>query len=248
MLTLGDNTNAPIKVLTRQVLLCCGEDPDELVQVMSHDVGCRLVNLHSYRCYRFWRCTQAVDNSHEITLVWSGIGTGCVEPLLYEMLSDKTLISELILIGTAGKIGSTSETHSPTAHSITAAYMGPTALSALSDCTTLRPTLDVRAKPATIFSTDLYYMWNSSTIDQWPRSLKYRDAWRDSTLVDMEVAQVYWLCSHLGSGAVRYAAIKGAANMVGDVGVQVGNSRSVLASCAQVALETFQAVANSGLR
>ena len=81
--------------------------------------------------------------------------------------------------------------------------------------------------------------------DQWPRSFEYQDAWREATLVDMEVAQFYWLCHRFGDGAVRYAAIKGAANMLGVAGMQVGNSRAVLTSCARSALETFQTVAEN---
>jgi hypothetical protein len=240
MQTIGDNTNAPMEVLAKQVLICAGEDPDELVQSLRADLGCHLTELHRYRCYRFWKCAPKWNMQHELTLVWTGIGTGCIEPLLHEMLHGKTLVSDVILIGTAGQIdGLRGQGDSDHAFVIVEAHMGPTALSALGEYACLRPTLKVDAPSATIFSTDLYYLWSTRAFAEWPNTVRFHEAWAKSTLVDMETAQFYWLCRRLGKDRVRYAAIKGAANQLGVHGQQIKNSRPVLRACASTALQAL---------
>jgi hypothetical protein len=73
------NTAVKNEVLQENLLLCCGEDTTELLLALP-EVGPPLL-YHVYRCYRFWR----FDG---FTLVWTGIGTGCLEPLMFELFAN----------------------------------------------------------------------------------------------------------------------------------------------------------------
>src|SRR5687767_8943729 len=90
------NSGVSDEMLHENVILCCGEDFTELIQCFSESsLGIR----HEYRCYRFLRF-------ENFTLIWTGIGTGCLEPLLFEIF-DVPIIKKIVLVGTAGAFQST---------------------------------------------------------------------------------------------------------------------------------------------
>ena len=69
MNVLGPNTNASLELLQPHCILCCGEDVSHFLHLLP-----TIQMYHEYRGYRFWRLPG-------FTLVLSGMGTGCVEPL-----------------------------------------------------------------------------------------------------------------------------------------------------------------------
>lgn len=239
--SLGDNTQAPPDVLARQVILCAGEDQEELLRALAlHPVNVQ--STHAYRCYHFWRCTSRFESRRSFVLIWTGIGTGCIEPLLREILFDGSPVEQIVLVGTAGQLRDfNSQSLTVTPVLMSPAYVGPSALSALGERGPLTPTLAVEARLGTVFSTDLYYLWNQRTIPEWDESYTstFAEAWRKAQYVDMEVAQFYWLCRRFGGELVRYAAIKGAANELGVAGQQSANSLAVLNACIALTLRVF---------
>ena len=93
MNVLGPNTNASLELLQPHCILCCGEDVSHFLQLLP-----TIQMYHEYRGYRFWRLPG-------FTLVLSGMGTGCLEPLMWELTRPK-VIRQVMLIGTAGKMAS----------------------------------------------------------------------------------------------------------------------------------------------
>lgn len=203
------------------MVLCCGEDPVEFRAAAKAVFGTMRL-LHAYRCYAFLR-------RGPVSLVWTGIGTGCVEPLLCEIL-DEPQIERMILVGTAGavsrraKLGMASQVREAR---IACAGISPKREKLL-------PNWDV-TKGATIVSTDNYYGF---TLKQaWPTPVLWandkrlaRDVpkflkWAD--LVDMETGQFYHLCRALRP-ELKFVSIKGAANPLSDFAQQPLHSESVL--------------------
>jgi len=72
------NTNVENSLLSERMVICCGEDAAELLQALRTEFPRQETAYHEYRCYRFWKFA-------EFTLIWTGIGTGCLEPLLFEL-------------------------------------------------------------------------------------------------------------------------------------------------------------------
>jgi hypothetical protein len=242
------NCNVDDSYLIENVLLCAGEDPDELISVVERVAGQRPFRTYSYRCYRFWQFDR-------FTLIWTGIGTGCLEPLLYEIVAQSDSIKTLILIGTAGWLAAgdsdgveayEAQDGSPTAYLLNEAYLGRTALSSLgsfhlkhgpssahrrswSDGTRCVPRFPSQVEDlATILSTDFYY-----DLDWVREKAEYHGA----DLIDMEVAQFYCLCELFAKNKdLNYVAIKGAANSPGNGSQQLLNSRAVLDACTRRAL------------
>ncbi|MFM7070695.1 MAG: hypothetical protein ACKO38_02740 [Planctomycetota bacterium] len=242
------NSNVDDSYLVENVLLCAGEDPDELISVVERVAGQRPFRTYSYRCYRFWQFDR-------FTLIWTGIGTGCLEPLLYEIVAQSDSIKTLILIGTAGWLAADDSggaeacetpNRKPIAYLLHEAYLGRTALSSLgnfhrkhgpssahrhtwSDGTRCVPRFPSQVEDlATILSTDLYYDRH------WVRE---KAEYHGADLIDMEVAQFYCLCEIFAKNKdLNYVAIKGAANSLGNGSQQLLNSRAVLDACTRRAL------------
>ena len=241
------NTAVDDALLHQNLLLCCGEDPTELLLSLPEVVE-RPLFYHEYRCYRFWRFAR-------FTLAWTGIGTGCLEPLMYELLVNAansrankptTEIRRIILVGTAGAFRA-SEVRLGQVYLLNEAFLGASAISVpdheltSAQAKPLQPHLELpcpqpldKISPASIISTDYYYGFskraNSSVLRQTdPRLGSVVDyAWGRVDMVDMETAQFYYLCKSLGPPALRYAALKGPADYVeggnsGNVPVLVGS-------------------------
>jgi hypothetical protein len=233
MAILGPNTAAHTDFLAPAAIVCAGEDPSELQR--TFDAGD--ADVFEYRCYRFWRFVQT-------TVIWTGMGTGCLEPLLWEILSPG-VIKKLLLVGSAGRLPN-SRAPIGEARIITEAYAGGTSLDAESADQPIRPRFALPAKcpPTSIVSTDFYYGFTGRTLTgKYPAagaalraSVEKHLSTRD--LVDMETAQFYHFCDRFDrTGRLQYLAIKGAANPIDWQMAQLGESAPLLSKCFRRAWE-----------
>jgi hypothetical protein len=245
------NTRVDDSLLREKLVLCCGEDPTELMLALPSKEAPHA--YHEYRCYRFW-CFES------FTLAWSGIGTGCLEPLLYEILvvQPNPPIREIVLVGTAGALPPEGSVVHGQAYLIDKAYLGGSALTI--------PEHDLRLPPAgksiqpltyrlgkgsmglvkevetrSVVSSDYYYGFSMD-----PRSQKLRDrdehlrqavesAWNNVQMADMETAQFYYFCDTMKSVSLSYAAVRGPSNAVGKFHEQSSFSLHVLRSSLKIA-------------
>ncbi len=218
------NTQLPFNSLSADLILCCGEDLLELKRAVQTVFG-RPRPLHSYRCYSFFKVDQT-------SFVWTGIGTGCIEPLLCEILNEPAL-RRLILVGTAGSVSKHAKLGSATP--IRAARIACAGISPKRSVLKSNWPLANGTHTQTIVSTDYYYgftlkkawptpkLWEADT--RLAKSVS--KALEKSDLVDMETGQFYHLCRTLRPD-LQYLAIKGAANPLTDFSQQVLHSESVL--------------------
>src|SRR5262249_50031092 len=196
---------------------------------------------HRYRCYAFF-------DFDDFTLIWTGIGTGCLEPLLFEILRedlDGSRVSRIVLIGTAGLLPEAT-LELGRAHLINEAYAASTALDEARLRMPLRPSFLAPAgtPTAACVSSDFYYGFTPSVLHGSYAAATagltsaYRaHAGRDA-MIDMEVAQFYFLCEAIaGARGLRYAAIKAATNSVLDVAQQTATAPDALAARAAAALD-----------
>ena len=232
---LGPNTNASVELLQPRCIVCCGEDAGDLLHLLP-----TIQMYHEYRSYRFWRLPG-------FTLVLSGMGTGCVEPLIWEMTRPK-VVRELVLIGTAGKMpGAAAPLGEP--HVIDRAYLAGTGLDGENLVEPLLPRWD---KPlgsipsASSVSTDFFYGFAPRILTGgYPlaggrlRAL-YEKYSNTVDLIDMEVGPFYAFCAAFGDESLRYIAIKGPSNVLGADEQQIAETPAVLKRCwetARVVLE-----------
>jgi hypothetical protein len=246
------NTRVDNSLLHEKLILCCGEDPTELMLALPSAEAPHA--SHEYRCFRFWRF-------ESFTLAWSGIGTGCLEPLLYETLviEPNPAIREIVLVGTAGVLPPQRSVVHGRAYLIDEAYLGGSALTIPEhDLRLLRAGESIRPltprlgtmdridvieglETGSVVSSDYYYGFSED-----PRSDVLRDrdehlreavesAWNKLHMVDMETAQFYYLCDSMGSDRLSYAAVRGPANTVGKFHEQASFSLQVLRSSLEVA-------------
>ena len=225
------NTGVEDIFLSREVILCCGEDWNELLLALGSVTAEPMLLEHEYRVYR-------VGLFKKFSLIWSGMGTGCLEPLLYE-ISDIRHIRNIILIGTAGA-PSSERVELGEIYAIEKAYLGGTAIQLPGAPFPLSPRFpeDAIAQAhllrASIASTDYYYGFSKSHDTQKLRmadpSLEEAvDSLHDRVaLIDMETAQFYYFCSVFFPEHLRYIALKGAANLLADPAQQTTNSLGLL--------------------
>lgn len=235
MTKIGPNTQFDDNLLADDVILSCGEDPSELLHCLREVTNLPAPDTHSYRLFGGARFPA-------FSLLWSGIGTGCLEPLLWEVLSAGR-VRRLVLIGTAGRLRE-SDLDIGIAYVVARAYLAGTALDEERIQQPLRPrfALPQEIRTATTVSTDYYYGFSDGCpwegypaitrrITEGLRSIPER-----VDLVDMEVGQFYYLCRAFDrTGRLSYVAVKGPANPVTDVQAQVANSADVLADSLRVA-------------
>jgi hypothetical protein len=218
------NTLLPFDSISGDLVLCCGEDLKELQQAVQSTFG-RPRPLHAYRCYNFF----TVRNTN---FVWTGIGTGCIEPLLGEILNEPNL-RRLILVGTAGSVSNRTKLGSATP--IGAARISCAGIAPKKKIQKPNWPIAPTAGTQTIVSTDYYYGFtlknNWPTQKLWAADSRLRKSVRPalakSDLVDMETGQFYHLCATLRPD-LQYLAIKGAANPLSDFSLQTLHSESVL--------------------
>ena len=239
---LGPNTNLPAEFLKPTVLLCCGEDSAEFLAAIQADAPRPIERQSHYRCYSFWQYPDFLAG-------WTGIGTGCVEPLLFELFQAQQ-VKRIALVGTAGKFAH-SKLELGKTHLCDPAKCVYTGLDKIVGNTLLHPKLPPgfasMAPRAGILSTDLFYGFSGdamkATFPLYNEALAkaYHDESSQMDLVDMEVAQFYFLCDKYGGrGLDAYLAFKGAANEMGLGDQQLANSQSTINACVQAALSALK--------
>jgi hypothetical protein len=204
MAILGPNTAAGIELLGPRTIICAGEDARELERAFAPIVGAPPSAFFEYRCYRFWRFDSA-------TVAWTGIGTGCLEPLLWEVIAPG-IVERMVLIGSAGRLPN-SRVAIGEPSCISAAYSGGTSLDEELADQPSRPrfALPAGAATASIVSTDYYYGFTDrALVGSYPaagaglrRAVgKFLPA---CDLVDMESAQFYHFCNRFDrTGKLQY--------------------------------------------
>lgn len=243
------NTNVENSLLSERMVICCGEDAAELLQALRTEFPRQETAYHEYRCYRFWKFA-------EFTLVWTGIGTGCLEPLLFELFEGFTP-KELVLIGTCGAIPGRG-IEPGDVFLVDKAYLGGSAIRLQDSALPLpcrfgadklaRLGLDRRSA----ISTDLYYGF---AVDPGARVRRLQEEdfglkadlaayWDKADAVEMEIGQFYYLCGLFGGPGLEYVAIKGAANATDFVAQQTLHSGPVLQRSLRSALQLL--AVNSG--
>jgi hypothetical protein len=192
-----------------------------------------------FRGYTVWTLPTA-------TVILASIGTGVIEPLLYELLGTGRA-GRIVLVGTAGRLGA-GRLPLGIGFPITEAYLAGTGLDREVPDQPLRPEWpDLAAGPvASIVSSDFYYGFSPSTR---PGDYRHRlpglrrDFERLSAsvdLVDMEVGQFYALCRLIPENpGLRFLAIKGASNGVDNHGEQNTHAPAVLLDCLEKALRAL---------
>ena len=223
------------------MLLCCGEDAEELLAAVREALPRVTPALvHHYRCYQFWDLGQA-------TLAWTGIGTGCLEPFLFEVL-DSGVVRRIVLVGTAGATAAGQKSlrrgESYVVSSATVFADGVQPRSA-APCTFRWSPPPLNRPSATVVSTDYYYGFSAR---QDPKSIRLRAQDRQlsagfqhitnrTELVDMETGQFYHLCHCLAPETLEYIAVRGPANILGESAGQTEFSPRVLQHAVKTAFE-----------
>lgn len=224
------NTRLQPDLLAENVILCCGEDRQTVLAAVPP--GPAPLAEHHFRSYSFYRY-------QDHTLVLSAIGTGCLEPLLYEMLSLKK-VTRIVLIGTAGALPGSRATLGEV-YAIEAARVSATALDQDAGEAPRAPRWSgpVGLPTATSVSTDLYYGFTDAAEGPYLRHFRNvarQASGRSADLVDMEVAQFYTLCSFAADiSEVEYLAVKGPANRVTNHEEQNLHTPAVLAKAFRAA-------------
>lgn len=237
--TLGPNTHTPIAYLASDVIICAGEDPTELANAFpSLPLS---LPPYAYRCYRFWR-------SESLSVIWTGIGTGCLEPLLFEILTPR-IVRRVCLVGSAGTIrASTHPAGTPcwieSAYSLGMSIDGWVGESALYP--RWNSPLHAATPKASIVSTDFYYITSPAGLQRFapriPASFteRYQQRTKTCELIDMETAAFFFFCELFGGESLtEYVAVKGASNSVDDQAEQVTHSAEVVRRSLRAAIERW---------
>lgn len=243
------NTNVPNEYFdAADWILCAGEDKDEMRSALRivYPKGC--LGHHEYRCYGFWRYD-------DFTLVWTGIGTGSLEPLMWEVLTTGR-IRRFVLVGTAGALPR-SKAKLGSVYAIDRAYSAATALDHNIQ-RPLRPAMDI---PTTLqrsssVSTDAYYGFSKLSLEKekdgqnppdrphYPADRRLRKALKahfsKNALVEMEVAQFYHFCQRFPPSSHRqYLALKVPVNPVDSFEQQTQNTAIALQRVFEAALRVL---------
>ncbi len=222
------NTMLDRSLLSEKVIVCCGEDENQMIAALTGAGAGEPRKVSSFRCYKVRKYT-------DYTVILAGIGTGSLEPLLHELLSFK-IATKLVLVGTAGRLSGSSLPLGDV-FIIKEAWLAGTALDREVKGGPLTPNfpLVLHSQSASIVSTDFYYGFTEAPVDdRYSRKLTHlkKDVVKFShkaDFVDMEVGQFYALCDlMLGDDSVQYIAIKGAANTLTDQNEQIERANEVL--------------------
>lgn len=218
------------------VILCCGEDKRAFVAALRA-LGLAVdAAAPDFRGYTVWTLAA-------VTVVLAPIGTGSIEPILFEVLTTGR-VARIVLVGTAGRLAAR-PLPLGVAFPITEAHLSGTGLDREVSEQPLRPFWpEPPAGPtASIVSSDFYYGFAPA---QRPGDYRHRlpalrrDFERLSSfvdLIDMEVAQFYALCRLIpDQPGLRFLAIKGASNAVENHSEQNAHAPAVLLDCLRQAL------------
>ncbi len=218
------------------VILCCGEDKGALLDALGELGFPAGAPVSEFRSYVVWTLP-------DVTVVLSAIGTGALEPLLYELLATGR-VERIVLVGTAGRL---SATRLPlgVGYPIREARVAGTGLDRECGDRPLFPEWpEFPSGPsATIVSSDFYYGFSPALApgDYRHRLLGVRGDYQRLScvidLVDMEVGQFYALCRLIpDTPGLRFLAFKGASNAIDNHAEQNAHAPSVLRDCLEKAL------------
>ena len=227
--SIGANTNAPAEVVLPDCVLFAGEDASSTEQTMLRSFG-PIQQQHSFRGY-------VLQRRREVTTIFSGMGTGCVEALIWE-LNTSGRARRLILAGTAGLMprARVSVGQAYVVRSARPSGSGIETLGIGNDFTPRWPHLNEIAT-ATIASTEFYYGFSEKASQAGhpyaPTRLAKLFADSDADMVDMESASFYALCRLIMPESAQFVAIKSPVNPAGEAQEQhLGNAPGALEQCA----------------
>ncbi len=243
-LKVRPNCALPVSFFQNDMVVCTGEDPSELVCAMQAALPGVTPEYHEYRCYRAWKYPG-------VTVVISGIGTGCLEPLLYELLDHEVLgdkvAQRLVMIGTAGFL---SDSGFGQVYLVNGAYTAGCGVMLEDKDLPIRPsfgTLDhIHLPRAEEISTDYYYACTPQTGNAKKNRAKAMNPslaaavdkyWKPGRLISMESAQFYAFCSAYGKPGTQYVALRGVANLADQFETQGDYSLAVLTEAFKQALQ-----------
>ena len=239
------NTGVADELLSSgNVILSCGEDSAEVLQAFEPLLKAQPQQLHCYRGYSFTRYDH-------FTLVTAGIGTGCLEPLMYEILP---LTRRIILIGTAGIVSGTADMLGRT-YFICQAFLAGAAVHLQEGQQPLTPRFTGLSlsllQPAVSVSSDYYYAFGAlgsndrrkvrAQLCDGQLRKKIHKHLLPGRLIDMEIGQFYHLSRIYGGDDLQYLAIKGVSNAAENFSEQHSNSLAVLQTSARHALRMLEA-------
>lgn len=234
-LKVRPNTALPLSFFQSNIIVCTGEDPGELIHAIKTLFPGHRPRHHQYRCYQAWKLPG-------VTIVISGIGTGCMEPMMWELLDHKTLGDKrprrLAMIGTAGYI---SDSGFGEVYVVDGAYPVGCAIRLADEHLPLRPNF---AKADTLglstaieMSTDRYFTCTPDMSDERKVFAKSFDPllveelekyWKPGRLISMESAQFYHFAKVFGLPDTEYVAFRGVANLADQFETQGDYSQKVL--------------------
>lgn len=221
--------------LNAKVVLCSGEVEDDLLEAFKGLTGAPTF-VQQYRCYKVWKFER-------FTLILAGIGTGTLEPLLWEILTPG-IVRQAVLIGTAGAVRPEAPDMGK-ALPISKAWACGTGID---NELGLEPALPrwplcATAKTCTIASSDFFYGYSDRVLDgsfracQGPFRERYKAIRDRADLIDMEVAAFYYFAPCFDtSEQLEYIAIKGSSNALGKGGEMNYFAPAVMRSCALQAI------------
>jgi purine-nucleoside phosphorylase len=236
-LQVRPNTGLPQSFIQDDMIICTGEDPDELIHAMRAVLPGKRPRVHRYRCYRAWKY-------QGFTVIISGIGTGCLEPLLWEILDHKSLgdrvAKRLVMIGSAGYKGDSSNCGK--VYLVEGAYPVGSAVQLEEKDIPVLPNfqgleqIKLEIPHRYELSSDYYYAHTDNPADERKRLAQLHNPrlresiekfWQQDMLISMEVASFYSLAGDYGPPGTQYLALRGVANAAdafetqGDYSLQV---------------------------
>ncbi len=213
-MNLGPSTGLPHAMLRPHVLLCLGEEQQE-VKAAIDATGATPDRLPAHRHRTFHAVVR-----DDVLCLDGGLGSPMVEKALWELLRTGD-VERLVLVGTAGSLdGFTGDAGVP--------YLCDPACSLYQNFdappeAAWSPTMDVPGMDrVAVVSSDRFYGFSHAVEGAYPAEPGLSESWarhrHDDALVDMEVAAFYHYAERFDrSGGVEYAAIKAAANKVSDL-------------------------------
>jgi hypothetical protein len=225
--------------LSGRVILCLGEDEADLLHPFRN-IGKKPLNVGRYRSYKFWKYD-------DFTLILGGIGTGTLEPLLWEILSP-CVIKKIVLIGTAGGVTERAPEKGK-AMTISEAWPCGTSLDAEVGMNPVRPRWrgKVCSASCTIASSDYFYGYSDRVLDgtftacQGAFKERYKTIRDRADMIDMEVAGFYYFCPFFDrTGELEFVAVKGSSNGLGLGGEMNAYAGEVMDDCARQAMEMLE--------
>jgi len=243
-LRVRPNTGLPKDFIQDDMIICTGEDPRELVHAMQSVLPNVRPEVHQYRCYYAWRYPS-------FTIVISGIGTGSLEPLMWEMLDSKTLTDKtakrLVMIGTAGYIA---DSGFGQVYLVDGAYPVGCGIDLKDESLPVRPNFNgmenIELTRLEEISTDYYYACTPQITDPRKVAAKQEDVkltegllkhWKPGRLISMETAQFYHFARLYSGGKAQCVAFRGVANLADEFETQGNHSQQVLTEALRQAVQ-----------